>query len=174
MEYLLDEDELPAELAEASVHLPPRSHVWVATFQRPEPGKQVCRSTGSTDRLQALLVARKWEGEARRQRAAWRGPRKPSIRIGPSDTTGGFSQREVALLMKMSIRGVREIERRAFAKIRNHPKTKEIWRQYLAGELDEEAHPPPLTQEEIDALLALAHTPEKQAVIKKVIRLVQN
>ncbi len=173
VEYLLD-DIVPAQLAEATVRRPPRSRVWVAVFTGAEPGKQVFKSTGLTNRVQALLLARKWEAEARRQRAAWRGPRKPTIRVKRSDPSSGFSQREVALLMKMSIRGVREIERRAFAKIFKHPKGKEIWRQYLSGEIDEESQPPPLTREEINALLALARTPEEKAVITKVLRLVRN
>jgi hypothetical protein len=72
----------------------------------------------------------------------------------------------------MSERGVREVERRAFEKLRNHPLLKEIWRQHLAGDLDEQA-PQRLTRAEIQALFALVRTPDEQAVIRKVLRLIR-
>src|SRR5439155_11713742 len=56
------------EITEASVHRPARSLVWVATFTGPDGG-QIWRSTHLTDRAQALLVARRWEKEARGERA---------------------------------------------------------------------------------------------------------
>ncbi len=46
------------------------------------------------------------------------------------------------MVLKMSERGVREVERRAFKKLRDHPLLKQIWRQYLAGGLDEQASEP--------------------------------
>ena len=49
-------------LAEATVHLPKRSRIFQAVFTGPEGG-QVWRSTGLTDREQALLVAKKWNGK---------------------------------------------------------------------------------------------------------------
>src|SRR5438876_5545452 len=57
-------------LFEATVRRPPRSRRWVAVFTGPEPGKQVWRSTGLTGRSAALALARRWEEQARRQRAA--------------------------------------------------------------------------------------------------------
>jgi hypothetical protein len=167
----VDEPELRTGLLEASVHLPPRSRIWVAAFTGAEPGKQVWKSTGLTDRSQALILAKQWETEARQQRAAWRGLKKPSIRIGHPSPSGGLTQKEVAMLLHMSERGVREVERRAFKKLRNHPLLKEIWRQHLAGELDEQS-PQQLTQDEIRALFALVRTPDEQAVIRKVLRLI--
>ena len=142
-------DEHPACLVtEASVHLPRRSKIWVATYAGPEPRKQVWRSTGLTNRLQALIVARKWEALARQQRAAWNGFRKSVLRVQQSDPGSGLSQEQVARLFKMSVRGVRAVERRAFRKLRNHPRLKEIWRQLLAGELDERKQPQCLTHAE--------------------------
>jgi hypothetical protein len=166
------EPELRNPIREATVHLTPRSRVWVATFSGSEPGKQVWKSTGLADRSQALLLAKKWEAEARQQRATWRGFKKPSIRIRHPSASGGLSQKEVAMLLKMSERGVREVERRAFKKLSQHPILKEIWRQYLAGDLDEQA-PQPLTLAEIQSLFDLARTPDEQAVIRKVLRLIR-
>jgi hypothetical protein len=58
VEILLTGDPLAEpRLVEASVHLPKRGTVWVATFTGSEGG-QNWRSTGLTDREQALLVAR--------------------------------------------------------------------------------------------------------------------
>src|SRR5437016_2062856 len=101
------------ELSEASVHRPTRSRVWVATFTGPEGG-QVWRSTGLTDRAQALLVARQWEAEARAQRANMGlSVRKPVLRVQHSKSGGAIrlTQREVAQLLRISERSVREIER---------------------------------------------------------------
>src|SRR5437773_11073332 len=73
---------LNPELFEATVRRPPRSRRWVAVFTGPEPGKQVWRSTGLTDRDAALTLAREWEAEARRERAASGAlTRKPTIRV---------------------------------------------------------------------------------------------
>ena len=74
-------------------------------------------------------------------------------------------------LLGMSERGVREVERRAFQKLRNHPLLRQVWQQYLAGELDE--HQPVLSSEEIEALLNVARTSEELALIQKVVRLLQ-
>jgi hypothetical protein len=82
-----------------------------------------------------------------------------------------LTQREVAVLMDLSERAVREIEHRAVQKLRNDPRLREVWRQYLAGELDEEQST--LTREEIKALFNLAVTQEEWRVIEKVLRLIQ-
>lgn len=170
---LLEEGEplVPSSVTEATVHLPPRCKIWMASFTGPEPGRQVWRSTGLTDQTQALLLARKWEAEARLRRMAYRGFRKPSIRVQHSSQSGGLTQREVAVLLKMSLRGVREVERRAFAKLRRNPLLKEFWWRYLSGELEEEGQAP-LTRAEIDALFELARTSDEQVVIGKVLRFV--
>ena len=69
VEVLLGDRLFPhLPISEATVHLPKRSRVFQAVFTGPEGG-QVWRSTGLTDRDQALLVAKKWEREARTERA---------------------------------------------------------------------------------------------------------
>src|SRR5260370_26265420 len=80
--FLLDESPLAEALvSEASVHLPRRGRIWVANFTGHEGG-QVWRSTDLRDRQQALLLARKWETEARAQRLSLgRSPRKPILRV---------------------------------------------------------------------------------------------
>jgi hypothetical protein len=159
---------------EASVHRSTRSQIWNAVFTGPGGG-QVSRTTGLTDRDQALLAARKWEAEARAERARFGATTsKPALRARSSASAGGkclLTQKEVAALLNMSERAVRQSERRAFQKIRNHPLMRQIWQQYLAGELDE--HQPTLTQDEIEALLILARTPEERRLVRKVLALIQ-
>jgi len=171
--FLLDESPLTAALvSEASVHRPTRSRVWVATFTGPTGG-QTWRSTGLTDRNQALLLAKRWEAEARVQRvAAGRTAAKPTLRVSRKEpgTGGPLTQKEVALLLNMSERGVREVERRAFQKLFNHPLLRQAWREYLAGELDEDQWN--LTPEEIYALFKLARTAEEWLLLKKVARII--
>src|SRR5262245_8723857 len=109
VEYLLDE-----QLFEATVRRPPRSRIWVAVYTGAEPGRQVWRSTGESDYSAALAKARKWEAEARRERAASGGlTRKPTIRVrrGSEEAAAGrLSQEEVATLLGISVRAVRAIE----------------------------------------------------------------
>src|SRR5437867_1426312 len=84
---------LDPELSEATVRRPPRSRRWVAVFTGPEPGKQVWRSTGLTNRDAALALARQWEADARRERAASASlTRKPIIRVrrGSGEATVGL------------------------------------------------------------------------------------
>ena len=173
VEFLI-QDEVESPLYEASVHRPHGGQVWVAVYTGPEGG-QVWRSTGLTDRDQALLVAKRWEAEARAQRAKM-GPtrRRPIQRVGrsgPGPRKGPLSQKEVALLLNLSERAVREIERRAIRKLASHPLLKQIWREYLTGELDE--HALALTQQEIEALFNLADTSEELVLIQKVLRLIR-
>jgi hypothetical protein len=67
-------------LIEASVHLPHRGRRWIATF-RDEAGTQVWKATGLTDRKAAQAIADELEAEAKRKRAAQRGPtRRPVSR----------------------------------------------------------------------------------------------
>ncbi len=83
VELLLgDNGGVDTVVVEASVHRPHRSKIWVATFTGPTPGQQVWRSTGLTDRLQALALARQWEAEARQQRAEFGHQfKKPTVRV---------------------------------------------------------------------------------------------
>lgn len=164
------------QLAEASVHRPKRGSIWIASFTGPAGG-QVWKSTGSTDRNQALLVAKRWEAQARAERLRLgRPPRKPILRARrqePGTTRSGpLTQLEVAALLGMSERAVREIERRALEKIKSHPALRQVWQKYLAGELDEQALV--LTAEEVAALFGLAHTPEERHLIRKILRVVQD
>jgi hypothetical protein len=159
---------------EASVHRSNRSRIWNAVFTGPTGG-QVWKSTGLTDRDQALVVARKWESEAREQRARLgHTVRRPVWRVSRSepDSGTGLTQKEVALLLNLSERAVREIEHRALRKIRSHPLMREVWRQYLNGELDEQQLM--LTPAEIEALFNLVSSTEERRLIQKVLRLTQS
>jgi hypothetical protein len=127
---LLDEAPPSWRLEEASVYLPPRSTKWVAVFTGVEPGQQVRRSTGLTDRQAALLLARKWEREAARARS--KVLKKPTIRTG-AERPDVLTQKEVAAALGMSERGVREAERRALAKLRNHPALRQMWTAYKSS-----------------------------------------
>lgn len=173
VEFVIADDEHVENVYEASVHLPRRSRIWQATFTGPEGG-QFWKSTGMTNRDQALLVAKRWEAEARAEQAR-RGSviTRPIVRVRRNEPSGGvppLTQREVALVLKISERAVRLIERCAVAKIKRSPALRKVWQKYLAGEL-EEGHTDGLTQEEAAALLNLARTPEEQLVIFKILRL---
>jgi hypothetical protein len=130
-----------APLLEASVHTAKRTKIWVASFTGPNGG-QIWKSTGLTDYDQALALAKHWEAQAREQRAKLgRIPRKAGTRVarsrlgaGPS----GLTQAEVGQILGLSERAVRQIEVRAFRKLRAHPWLRELWREYSAGELDEQ------------------------------------
>ena len=135
---LLDEQTwAKTPLQEASVHRSRRSKVWVATVTGPSGG-QIWKTTGLTDYHQALSLAQHWAAQAAAQRARLGGiANKPGTRVrsgqqGPG--TGQLTQKEVAELLHMSERGVREVERRALQKLRNHPLVKQLWQQYSSGE----------------------------------------
>jgi hypothetical protein len=164
--FLLHESPLAdVMVCEASVHRGKRSLVWVASFTGPAGG-QIWRSTGLTNRTQALLLARRWEMTARAQRSL-SGRRSRAYATGVE----GLSQREVAILLGISERAVRLVERRAFQKLFSHPALRRIWRQYLAGELDE--HQAALTAEEIRALFKLVRNIQEWLVLQKVTRLIR-
>jgi len=131
VDRLLDHGQLRSEwLAEASVYLPPRSSKWVAVFSGVEPGQQVRRSTGLTNREAALVLARKWERDAREERArAKMALKKPTIRAG-AERPGVLTQKQVAAVLGMSERGVREAERRAMAKLCKDPALQQVWNAY--------------------------------------------
>ncbi len=166
-------------LIEATVHLPSRSSRWVATF-RDGTGRQVWRATGSRNRRKALALAKKWEREAKRKRAGQiAAPSKPTIRVRPGSgeqELGLLSQREVGLIMKISTRTVREIERRAFDKIRQHPALRDFWREWTTGEVKEATSRAStawaLSQAEIAAVYGLARTPEERRVLRKLLPVV--
>src|SRR5664279_1030337 len=165
-------------LVDASVHKPTRSSRWVASY-RDESGRQVWRTTGLRDRKTAMAVAREWEADAKRKRAAQGAvPTRLTIRVRPGSAEKGLgclSQKEVAAIMGMSERAVREVERRAFEKLRHHPALKNFWREWQTGEIKETALRAakqwPLSRSEIAAVYALAQTRvERQALSKLIAR----
>src|SRR5437870_5709247 len=167
---------LHADLAEAAVRRPPRSRRWVAVYTGVEPGKQVWRSTGLTGRSAALALARRWEAQARIQRAASGAlTRKPTIRVrhGSAEAASGLlNQEEVAALLGISVRAVREIERRAFEKLRRHPALHRFWREYATGNVEESAGCQDLSRFEINALFRLARTALERRALRKVLAVI--
>jgi DNA-binding NarL/FixJ family response regulator len=170
LEFLLSDDAL-AEISEARVYRSPRSRIWQAVYTGPEGG-QAWRSTGLTNKQQALLVARRWEAEARAQRQKMgKTTRKPIVRVQGS--ASGLSQREVALLLNLSERAVSQIERRALKKLFAHPVLRQVWRQYLAGELEEQ-EAVALMPQEVQALLKLTYTMQERLVLQGILTRVQS
>jgi hypothetical protein len=167
-------------LVEVSVHLPRRGSRWVASF-RDETGRQVWRTTGLRDREPALVLARRWEGEAKRRQAAQpAAPTRLTIRVRPGSVEkglGGFSQQEVAAIMRISRRTVREIERRALAKLRSHPALQDFWREWTTGQIKETAlrvsKQWTLSRVEVAAVYALARTTVERQALRKLLALTQ-
>ena len=92
-----------------------------------------------------------------------------SIRAGRS-SPGLLTQQEVAQLLKISTRCVRQVERRAFKKLRNHPTLRRLWQEWTGGtspSVEEAAND--LSREEVVALASLARTPEERSVLLKVL-----
>jgi hypothetical protein len=175
---LRDCQSLARGLLEASVHPPLRGRIWRASF-RDETGRQRWRSTGTTDRKAALALAHEWEEEAQSKRGAGpRPPQKALIRVmggrGQADMDL-FTQREVALIMKISERAVRNIERRAIAKLYRNPILRKLWREWSRGEIEEGSAPRSdwnLTPAEVASIYDLAQTSAERRVIRKVMALI--
>ena len=173
-----DEPVRARALVDASVHLPRRGSKWIAAF-RDEVGRQTWRSTGLRDREAALAIAQDWEQQAKRKRLAQGAvAAKPSMRVRPGsgeETLGLLTQAQVALILRISQRAVREIERRAFEKLRQHPALRRFWREHQRGEIKEAAPQASsrwqLTQDEIGAVYALARTPMERQALSKLIGL---
>ena len=165
-------------LVEVSLHLPRRGTKWVAAF-RDANGRQVWRTTGLREREPALVLARRWEAEAKRRRAAQpAAPPKLTIRVRPGSAEkelGCLSQKEVAAILRMPERAVREVERRAFEKLRRHPALKDFWREWTTGQIKETAlrvsKQWTLSRVEIAAVYALAETPAEQQALRKLLAL---
>ena len=83
-----------------------------------------------------------------------------------------LTQKEVGLLLGMSERAVRAAEKRALQKLRQHPLLRQLWQDFLAGELDESWIE--LTPEEVQAVLGLVRTAEERRVVLKILRWVQH
>jgi hypothetical protein len=128
-----------------------------------------------------MAVAQRWEADAKRKRAAQRPvPPRLTIRVRPAGTErqrGCLSQAEVAIILRISERAVREIERRAIEKLRRNPIVKSLWSELKTGEIKEAASPASrqwtLSRAEIAAVYALARTPAERQAINKVIAIVQ-
>ena len=112
-----------------------------------------------TDRKPVLAVATK--------------PRKPTMRVRPGSAErelGLLTQREVAVILRISERAVRAIEKRAFDKIRRQ--LTDFWREWTGSEIEETTllvdwSDRPLTGAEIAAVYDLARgTAERQALRK--------
>jgi hypothetical protein len=167
-------------LVEVSVHLPSRGSRWVASF-RDETGRQVWKTTGLRDREPALALSRRWEAEAKRKRAAQgAAPRKLTIRVRPGSAErqqGCLTQAEIAVVMRLSERAVRRIEKAAIEKLRNHPVLRDFWRQWQTGDIKETATRTAsqwtLSGAEIAAVYALAQTPAERRVLRKLVALTQ-
>ena len=134
-----------------------------------QPGQQIARSTGLTDREAALTLAKEWEAQARAQREAARAAGALTPATGTQSL--GLTQREVASLLRLSERAVRNAERRAIAKLRRHPMLKALWREYSESQSGAEASTP-LTPQEVEALLGLATTWLERRVLWKVLDLI--
>ena len=166
---LLEGNDWARELiGEASVHRPRRRRIWVASCTGPEG--QEWRSTGTADPAVAVARAKECEAAARVQRAnSARTARKQMPRIRPTagGAGGGLTQREVGLRLDLSERAVRAIEKRALRKLAQHPRLRELWRQFLAGELTEQGHQ--LSAPEIQALLGLTRSRAELAALRKAL-----
>jgi Sigma-70, region 4 len=167
-------------LVEVSVHLPRRGTRWVAAF-RDGTGRQVWRSTGLREREPALALGKRWEADAERKRAAQGAvPTKLTIRVRPGSADkelGCLSQKEVAAILRMSERAVREVERRAFEKLRRHPALKDFWREWTTGQIKETSLRPTkqwtLSRAEVAAVYALAGTTVERQALRKLLALTQ-
>jgi hypothetical protein len=169
----LNSDSPPSawKLIEASVHLPRRGKRWVASF-RDVTSRQRWRSTGLTDRRAALILAQEWERAARQARAE-QGEvgGDPILRLlrGTGQRGHGLTQKEVALRLGMSERGIRAVERRALEKLRRHPALRAIWGEWIGeGASGEDVE---LTDAEVAALYNLAGTQAERRVLDKLMAL---
>lgn len=159
-------------IGEASVHRPRRGRIWVASFTGAEG--QEWRSTGTADQSLALARAQEFEAAARGQKAKAVQTvtrRTPGIRQTAGRHDRGLTQREIGLLLGISERAVRAIEKRALRKLARHPHLRNVWRQFLAGELTEQGHR--LSAVEIKALRGLTRSRAERDALRKALELVQ-
>jgi hypothetical protein len=136
----------------------------------------VWRSTGLREREPALALAREWEADAKRKRTAQGAvPPRLTIRVRPGSTC--LSQKEVAAILKISERAVRQIEKTAIEKLRRHPVLRGIWREWETGEVEEATSRGSsqwlLSRAEIAAIYALARTPVERQAVRKLVAIAQ-
>ena len=168
-------------LVEVSVHLPSRGTRWIAAY-RDATGRRTCRTTRMRNRKAALALGKEWEQAAQRKKAVQgTPPSKPIMRVrrgSAEHEVGLLSQAEVAAFLHISERAVRDIERRAFDKIRRHPGLRAFGSEWVAGEVEEAASQAladwALTRAEIAAVYALARTPEERQALRKLLALTQD
>jgi hypothetical protein len=86
------------------------------------------------------------------------------VRWGAGRGGTGLTQKEVALVMGMSERGVRAVERRALDKLRRHPALRAIWGEWIGEGEDVE-----LTDAEVAAIYGLARTRAERRVLDKLM-----
>jgi hypothetical protein len=154
-------------MCEATVRLPPRSHRWVAVYTGVEPGTQITRSTGLTDRSAALAQAREWEVQASAERS--RRKAEGTWGIGPLGRQNAYlTQAEIAAILGISERAVRAIERRALRKLRQHPLLRSVWAEF-SDRYSVEEDSIDLEPEEIGALFGLVRTDFERRVLLKVL-----
>ena len=177
VQALRRDDQCPSarEIIEASVHRPRRGRLYVASY-RDETGRQRWQRTGLSDRKAALILAQELEAAARRKRRL--GPKQPQkalVRVTASGGMGNeglFTQREVAALLRISERAVRNIERQAIEKLRRHPDLRAIWQEWVKGGIKEGVVPGAnweLNHSEIAALYGLAQTPAERALLRRLL-----
>jgi hypothetical protein len=167
-------------LVEVSIHRPARGTKWIAAY-RDATGRRVWRSTRMRNRKAALAQAQRWEQDEKQKRLAQGAlPRKPIMRVrrgSAEHEVGLMSQAEVAAFMHITQRAVRDIERRAFDKIRRHPGLRAFWSEWLTGEVEEAASQAladwALTRAEIDAVYALARTSAERQALRRLFALIQ-
>lgn len=155
-------------VTEATVRRPPRSSRWVAVITGIEPGTQIARSTGLSNRHAALAKAQQWEQAARKERARKRAEAPSDLENGQGHGGAGLTQAEIAALLGLSERTVRNIEKRALRKLRHHPLLRELWAEYAAQSPMDEASLY-LAPEEVEALFELAHTDIELHALRKVL-----
>jgi len=176
IEILLETNNPPSarSLIEASVHLSTRGKTYNAAF-RDAMGKPVWKTTGLRDREQALELAQAWERAEKQKRVAGgnlANQKLIGLRLGRAP---GFSEEEIAAILRVSVRTVREDTKRAFARLRRNPLLRQLWREWLGDEVQEAFEATGtdgrLSQQEIDAVLAMANTPLELRALRKLIRL---
>jgi Sigma-70, region 4 len=156
--------------------LPRRGSRWVEAF-RDEHGQPIWRSTGLSDRKEAQAMADEWEADARRKRVALGVQTRPKTRVragSGQQALALLTQREVAVIMKISERAVRQIECRAIEKLRNHPLLKQVWHELQGRDIDEGAKGVTdcqLSRAEAEAIAALARMPYERSVVRKLLRI---
>jgi hypothetical protein len=138
----------------------------VAVFTGVEPGTQVTRSTGLTDRDAALAQAREWEVQASVERS--RRKAEGTAGIGLLGRQNAYlTQAEIAAILRISERAVRAIEKRALRKLRRHPLLREVWAEFAAPPIEEDAID--LEPEEVGALFGLVRNSYERRVLLKVL-----